>query len=290
MMHQPVLVQEVLEAFSGIELRLFFDGTTGAGGHASYLLGAHPEIERYLACDRDPVALSIAKEKLKEWGKRVDWIRGPYSDLALYLEKRKIPCVQGVLLDVGLSSMQLAAGERGFSFQQEGPLDMRMDPNSRLTAEEIINVFSEKELARIFYEYGEETRSRQVAKAIVEARRKHRIRTTGELVELIRPIVRRGKLHPATLVFQGLRIAVNDELGELRKGVDAAMEKVCSGGRIGVISFHSLEDRIVKEAFREGERKGILRRIGKKPLVAQREEVRSNPRARSAKFRVAEVC
>ena len=290
MEHQAVLIQQVLEAISGIELQLFFDGTTGAGGHASQILRAHPEIERYLACDQDPVALSIAREKLKEWGTKVDWIQGPYSKMASYLDKRKIPCVQGVLLDVGLSSMQLAAGERGFSFQQEGPLDMRMDPHNPLTAEEIINSYSEKELARIFFEYGEETRSRQVAKAIVEARRRQRIRTTGELVQLVRPIVRRGKLHPATLVFQGLRIAVNDELGELRRGVEAAIKRVCSGGRIGVISFHSLEDRIVKEAFREGERQGLLRRVGKKPLIADREEVRSNPRARSAKFRVAEVC
>lgn len=196
--HIPVLIREVLQVFEGKEILLFFDGTVGAGGHAAAILKAHPEIERYIGCDRDPRALQIAKETLEPWGKKVELIRGSYAELLL--EQRA--GFDGFLIDIGVSSMQLDERERGFSFMGDAPLDMRMDPEGELTAEEIVNRYGEVELARIFFEYGEERRSRQVAKAIVVARKKRRIRTTGELVEIIKPVATRGRLHPATLVFQ----------------------------------------------------------------------------------------
>lgn len=281
MRHKPVLLREVLEAFKDQNLKTFFDGTLGAGGHAKALLEAHPEIERYIGCDRDPRAHALAKEALGPLGEKVEFIRGSYADVLGSLEG----CVDGCLLDVGVSSMQFDEKERGFSFMGDAPLDMRMDPEGELTAEQVINRYSEKELARIFFEYGEETRSRPIAKAIVEARRKKRIRTTKELVDIVVPVARRGKLHPATLVFQALRIEVNDELGQLARGLERGMERLCPGGRIAVISFHSLEDRIVKNAFRDA--KDRVEIITKKPIVPSLEEVRGNPRSRSAKLRVA---
>ncbi|HSX26836.1 MAG TPA: 16S rRNA (cytosine(1402)-N(4))-methyltransferase RsmH [Chlamydiales bacterium] len=281
--HTSVLVREVLQVFEGKEIRLFFDGTVGAGGHASALLEAHPEIERYVGCDRDPTALALAGKALEAWGEKVELVRGDYADMPRMIGK---DCIDGFLIDIGVSSMQLDERERGFSFMGDAPLDMRMDPEGELTAAEVVNRYGEAELARIFFEYGEERRSRQVAKAIVEARRKRKIRTTGELVEIIKPVATRGRLHPATLVFQALRIVVNDELGQLQRGLTAAIEKTCPEGRIAAISFHSLEDRIVKNAFRDA--KGVLKILTKKPIGPTAEETRANPRSRSAKLRAAE--
>lgn len=286
MKHIPVLESQVLSVFEGKEIGTFFDGTLGAGGHASAILKAHPEIERYLGCDRDPTALELAKSRLEPWGEKVELVRGTYDDLPRILKEKKISTIDGFLIDVGVSSMQLDEVERGFSFRGEAPLDMRMDPESRLTAEEIVNRFSEKELARIFFEYGEERRSRQVAKAIVEARRKKRIRTTKELVDIVMPVATKGRLHPATLVFQALRIVVNDELGQLERGIQAAMEHVAVGGRIAVISFHSLEDRIVKNLLRSD--RADWKVLTKKPVGPTDEEIKINPRSRSAKLRAAE--
>lgn len=284
--HEPVLLREVLRVFEGVELKVFFEGTVGAGGHAQALLQEHPEIERYLACDRDPKALELAAKVLKPWGKKVESIRGPYADLERYLEERKLKGIDGFLIDIGVSSMQIDERERGFSFLGDAPLDMRMDPDGELTAERIVNETSEVELARILFEYGEERRSRKVAKAIVEARRKRRIRTTGELVAIVKPVATRGRLHPATLVFQALRIAVNDELGQLEAGLKAAMKRVQPGGRIAAISFHSLEDRIVKNVFRDAKSEFTV--LTKKPIGPTAEEMRSNPRSRSAKLRAVE--
>jgi 16S rRNA (cytosine1402-N4)-methyltransferase len=182
--------------------------------------------------------------------------------------------------------MQLDERERGFSFLGDAPLDMRMNPDGQLTAETIVNRYSETELARILFEYGEERRSRQVAKAIVDARKKKRIKTTQELVKIIEPFATKGKLHPATLTFQALRIAVNDELRQLEKGLLSAIEKSSKGGRVAVIAFHSLEDRIVKNILRD--QKGQLEILTKKPVEASAEEIKVNPRARSAKLRAAE--
>lgn len=283
MRHIPVLLREVLDLFAEVNLRTFFDGTLGAGGHAKALLEAHPEIERYIGCDRDPRAHALAQEVLAPWGEKVEFVHGSYAEQIALVDG----CVDGFLIDVGVSSMQFDEKERGFSFMGDAPLDMRMDPEGDLTAAEIVNRYPEKELARIFFEYGEERRSRPVAKAIVEARKKRPIRTTGELVDIIKPVATRGKLHPATLVFQALRIAVNDELGQLEKGLKAALEKTCSSGRIAAIAFHSLEDRIVKNVFRDAKER--VKILTKKPIGPSAEEIRANPRSRSSKLRAVEV-
>ncbi len=283
MKHIPVLMREVLEVFADQPIRVFFDGTLGAGGHARAILEAHPEIERYIGCDRDPRAHELASESLAPWRGKVEFVRGSYADEVAAVDG----CIDGFLIDIGVSSMQLDERERGFSFMGDAPLDMRMDPEGKLTAETIVNRYPEVELSRIFHEYGEERRSRQVAKAIVEARRKRRIQTTAELVEIIKPVAQRGRLNPATLVFQALRIAVNDELGQLERGLDAAIKKLCPGGRMAVISFHSLEDRIAKNRIRDA--KGKIKILTKKPIGPSAEEVRTNPRSRSAKLRAGEA-
>jgi len=284
--HLPVLLEEVLSVFEGKKLQVFFEGTVGAGGHAKAILEAHPEIEKYLACDRDPKALSLAHSALAPWREKVEWIHGPFAEMESYLDERGLEGIDGFLIDVGVSSMQLDERDRGFSFLGDAPLDMRMNPDSDLTAETIVNRYSETELARILFEYGEERRSRQIAKAIVEARRKKKIKTTQELVSIIQPVATKGKLHPATLTFQALRIAVNDELGQLEKGLSSAIEKTFVGGTIAAISFHSLEDRIVKNIFRDQKRK--LEILTKKPIEASVGEIKTNPRARSAKLRAAQ--
>ncbi len=282
MTHVPVLAREVLEVFAGRPIRVFFDGTLGAGGHARAILQEHPEIVRYIGCDRDPRAHELAAGVLQPWQEKVEHIRGDYASKLLEVSG----CIDGFLIDIGVSSMQLDERERGFSFMADAPLDMRMDPEGELTAEEIVNRYSEKELARILFEYGEERRSRQIAKAIVEARRKRRIRTTGELVNIIKPVATYGRLHPATLTFQALRIVVNDELGQLERGLKGAIDKLCPSGRMAVISFHSLEDRIVKHTLRAATDR--MKILTKRPVVASMEEMRANPRARSSKLRAAE--
>lgn len=283
MTHIPVLMREVLEVFQGKSLKVFFDGTLGAAGHAVALLKAHPEIESYIGCDRDEEALVIAKKELEPWGEKVELLHGPYAEMVQQLQSG----IDGFLIDIGVSSMQLDSEVRGFSFKHDAPLDMRMDQSKELNAEMIVNRYSEKQLAQILFEYGEERRSRQIAKAIVEARRKKPIRTTTELVKIITPVATKGKLHPATLTFQALRIAVNDELGQLQKGLNAALSQLNPMGTMAVISFHSLEDRIVKHFFRDHKEK--LHIVTKKPIEASREEIRGNPRSRSAKLRAAEA-
>jgi len=282
--HTPVLLKEALQVFEGLKIEVFFEGTVGAGGHAEAILDAHPEIERYLACDRDPAALKIAKERLAPFGKKIEWIHGPFSELPQYLDERGISRIDGFLIDIGVSSMQIDQGERGFSFMKDAPLDMRMNPDGETTAEILVNRLPEKELARIFFEYGEERRSRQAAKAIVDARRKKRIRTTKELVAVIQTVIKGGKIHPATRIFQALRIAVNDELGQLKLGLEGAIERLQIDGRLAVITFHSLEDRIVKQGLKSEKRLEILT---KKPIGPSAEEMRKNPRSRSAKLRAA---
>ena len=295
--HLSVLKAEVVEAFEGLRIETFFEGTLGAGGHAKAILEKHPEIKQYLGCDRDPHALSLAETRLDPWKEKIDLIRGSYSNIEKFLDERKIDQIDGFLIDIGVSSMQLDEKDRGFSFRFTGPLDMRMDPEALLTAEQIVNEYSRQELERIFWEYGEERGSRRAAEAIVNARKKKRIETTEELVNIVKPVLHWGKMHPATLIFQALRIEVNDELGELEKGIQGAINRLKSGGRIAVISFHSLEDRIVKHRFKELEYKpskkgrdetGVLKILTKKPQIPLDEEIRMNPRSRSAKLRVAE--
>ncbi len=304
--HISVLQNEVLHYFANRPCRLFIDGTLGAGGHSQAMLEAHPEIERLFGIDQDPTALEIARQRLLQWESKVSFIHANFGSIDQLLEKEQINAVDGILLDLGVSSMQLDQAEKGFSFMREGPLDMRMDPTQRLTAEEIVNTWSEKELGRIFREYGEEKQWRGASKAIVKARLEKSISTTLQLCEVLMPLLgwRKGKgIHPLTLVFQSLRICVNDELGALERILPKAIDLLAPGGRLAIISFHSLEDRMVKNAFRvassdkvddhglEGlfiPKDPLIKILTRKPIVAQKNEVMLNPRSSSAKLRVAE--
>lgn len=298
-LHKPVLVDEVLAVFQDAKIQTFFDGTLGAGGHARALLEAHPEIELYIGCDRDADALEIAKKELEKWRKKLHLIHGSHTEIKEWLKTVKVQCVDGVMIDAGVSSMQLDRQERGFSFQTDGPLDMRMDPEASLTAREIVNRWREEDLYRILKEYGEEPRARAIARRIVQERRRRPIQTTLQLVEVISPVARGKKhLHKATLTFQGLRIAVNDELNVLERGIDRGIEALCPMGRIAVISFHRLEDRIAKLCFRKHEwrekmrkgeeARGDLNILTKKPIEPQEKEIRENFRCRSAKLRAGQ--
>ncbi len=283
-MHISVLQEEFLSFFRNRPIRRFVDGTLGAGGHSLALLQEHPEIEELIGIDQDTNALAIAKERLKDFAPKVRFVHANFEELKQVVGSQA--AIDGIFLDLGVSSMQLDQEGRGFSFLRDGPLDMRMNPHETLTAEDIINSWPEADLAKIFYELGEERRSRQAAKAIVQARRKERITTTGKLAEIISSVIyRRGKLHPATLIFQALRLAVNRELEVITSLLPNAIDLLAPGGRMGVISFHSLEDRIVKETFKKNPHIQILT---KKPLVADYQESRKNPRARSAKLRFCE--
>lgn len=301
--HTPVMLEESLAIFRGRELRSFFDGTVGAGGFAHALLEEHPEIERYYACDRDVEALEIAKARLSSFEGRVHFIHSSFAHLDVELKERGEAPLAGFFFDLGVSSMQLDKKERGFSFLRKGALDMRMDCTQRLTAREVVNHFSEKELGALFRDYGEERAWRRAARAIVEARRKKPIETTTELAAILTAagIGSKSKLHGATQVFQALRIYVNRELKEVEEGVSKAIELLAPEGRIGVLSFHRLEDRIVKNLFRTAARPlkrivgmkespiaPLLKLLTKKPLIPSKQEVFRNRRARSAKLRAAE--
>ena len=286
-LHVPVLLAEVLHFFSGVHLKTFFDATLGAGGHAHALLRAHPEIELYVGCDRDRDALHIAQERLARWEDRVRCVHADFAELGEVLERLGLKEVDGLLFDLGVSSMQLDRGELGFSFLKEGPLDMRMDRDAELTAKQIVNGWPEVRLQEIFRDLGEEPRWRRAAEAIVIYRRRKRIETTQELASLLLNALRtktRGRLHPATLIFQALRMAVNHELESLQLGLQEAIAHLAPGGRLGVLSFHRLEDRLVKQTFKASP----LTILTKKPIGPSRAEVRGNPRARSAKMRFAQ--
>lgn len=304
--HIPVMLKEILEAFNELKISCFVDCTLGAAGHSLAMLQNHPEIETFIGIDQDPLALEIAKKKLKKWQKKLILIQGNFSNLEEYLAKHKIEKVEGILFDFGVSSMQFDTSERGFSFQAEGPLDMRMDPESELTAYEIVNEWSEEELGKIFRKYGEEKSWRRAARGIVFARQEKAIKTTKELAEILLaalPKKKKGKINPLTLIFQALRIAVNKELENIEKVLDQAIRTLNPGGRIAAISFHSLEDRLVKRAFKYAAtdivdttsigqvfltKEPTVRIITRKPLVASLDEVEQNPRSRSAKLRVVE--
>jgi 16S rRNA (cytosine1402-N4)-methyltransferase len=301
--HIPVLLDEVLEGLSPLPGQRLIDGTVGAGGHTEAILKAIAPHGQVLALDADPSALEIARRRLAAYGDRVRFVNVNFVQLAAAARDLDFIPVHGILLDLGLSSMQLDAVERGFSFQSAGPLDMRYDPDSPTTASDLVNNLAQDELADLIYRFGEERRSRAIARAIVAARPLH---TTHQLAEVVARAVggRRGdRLHPATRTFQALRIAVNDELDVLRAALPAATSILASGGRLAVISFHSLEDRIVKEFFRQESRdcicppgqpvctcghRATLHIITPKPITATSTEAALNPRARSAKLRVAE--
>ena len=307
--HYPVLLSQFLDFFAEIQLVRFLDGTLGAGGHASALLKEHPEVLHFIGIDQDPEALCLAQARLERWRDKVTMIRGNFAEIMNHPEEWNVTLVDGIILDLGVSSMQLDRGERGFSFMREGPLDMRMDPTNPLTAAEIVNEWSEEELGRIFRDYGEEPRWRRAAQQIVQARRQKTITTTEEMKEVLMPILsdpkqkRQRRIHPMTLVFQALRICVNDELGALQRALPAAINLLNPGGRLGVISFHRLEDRIVKEYFRFAasdkydtsglsgifiDKKPLVKLLTRKAVKPSETEVAENPRCQSAKMRFVE--
>lgn len=282
-MHIPVLLDEFLSFFRGRSLRVYIDATLGLGGHSLALLKEHPEIELLIGIDQDPNALEKASETLKDYRSRVQLVQGNYAQILPTITQTNI---DGIFFDLGVSSLQIDTASRGFSFLHDGPLDMRMSPDTPLTAEVIVNSYNEHDLAQVIYEYGEEHASRRIAKAIVQERKKNRFISTLQLANFIEKIMpRRGKIHPATKTFQGLRIAVNEELSVIQSSLPLAISLLAPNGRVGVISFHSLEDRIVKETFKQSSSIQILT---KKPITATQEECRANPRSRSAKLRFAE--
>lgn len=303
--HQAVLLAEVVSHLTRPSVRRIVDGTVGFGGHAAALLRQMPEAE-LLGLDRDGEALTAAAEALREFGGRVHLMRTPFSAMAAAAHGLGWSTVDAVLLDVGVSSPQIDTPARGFSFRHDGPLDMRMDRQERTTASTIVNTWDEADLVRIFREYGEEPKARQVARAIVARREQRPWSRTGELAELLAEVVgHRGQrgLPPATRCFQALRIAVNDELGELERGLAAAVTLLAAGGRLATIAFHSLEDRIAKQFIRHEalscvcppecplcvcDKVARLVPITHKPITATPEEVARNPRAACARLRVAE--
>jgi 16S rRNA (cytosine1402-N4)-methyltransferase len=289
--HVPVLPSEVREALAPRPGERILDGTVGAGGHAAILAPLVAPGGLYLGIDRDAEILAIARERLAPLGALVRLERGTFDEMERLAAEHAPRGFDGVLLDLGVSSLQLDRPERGFSFAERGALDMRMDPGSGESAADLVNAMREEDLANLIYELGEERLSRRIARAIVEARRRARITTTTELADVIAAAVprsyERGRIHPATRTFQALRIAVNDELGMLERALAALPRALAPGGRAAIIAFHSLEDRLVKHALRAAAKAGSLEVVTKKPLVAGEAEVRSNRRARSAKLRVA---
>ncbi|HOX09572.1 MAG TPA: 16S rRNA (cytosine(1402)-N(4))-methyltransferase RsmH [Candidatus Omnitrophota bacterium] len=289
--HKPVLLKEVLEALEPAPGKTIVDCTVGLGGHAEAIVAAISPGGRLVGIDRDAQALEIAKERLGRPGERVDLIKGRFDELDAIFERAGIKGADGFLFDLGVSSMQFDEAGRGFSFRADAPLDMRMDTAAEKDAAEVVNTASEAELDRILDEYGEERFHRRIAAAIVEERKKARIETTGRLVDIIVRAMpykmRHGRVHAATRSFQAFRIAVNDELGSLGRAIDQSIGLLNTAGVICVISYHSLEDRIVKNKFREARAQRILELKNKKPVTPTEQEIGDNPRARSAKMRAA---
>ena len=301
--HLPVLLEEVLSFLQPERGGFFVDATIGLGGHARALLSAGNQVQQLLGIDRDAEALIRANERLADFQGRYHLVHANFAEIGEIAAQKGVQSCQGILADLGVSSLQFDSADRGFSFQREGPLDMRMDREAELTAGEVVNHYSEKDLANLIFNYGEEHRSRSIARAIVAARPIHNTKMLADIV--YRAVHARGyqRIHPATRTFQALRIFVNDELGRLPLFIRSAVDLLSSGGRLAIISFHSLEDRIVKETFRSlshecvcppgsllcqcGQKK-LLKLLTKKPAVPSEAEISRNPRARSAKLRVAE--
>jgi 16S rRNA (cytosine1402-N4)-methyltransferase len=286
------MVAEVLEHLAPSRGGVFVDGTVGLGGHARAVLDAGAS--RVLGIDRDPAAVELARERLRDFGERVRVVHGDYRQLPAILDGEGLSAVDGILLDLGVSSMQLDQPGRGFSFRRDEPLDMRMDTSAGPTAAEAVAGADEKTLADVIYEFGEDRHARRIARAIVSARAVAPIDTTARLADIVRRAVpRRGytRIDPATRTFQAVRIWVNRELEGLGDCLQAAASRLNPGGRLVVITFHSLEDRIVKHVLRSMQAAGEhgLRVLTKRPLMAGADEIDRNPRARSAKLRAAEV-
>jgi 16S rRNA (cytosine1402-N4)-methyltransferase len=301
--HQPVMVAEVLHYLAPEEGKVIVDGTIGTGGHAQAIVEQIKPKGRLIGIDRDPAAIARARERLDALGAPVSYYRENYRNLQSVLDSEGLTAVDGILLDLGLSSMQVDDSTRGFSFRQDGPLDMRMGPDAERTAEHIVNEASEDELTRIIYNFGDERWARRIAHFIIEARERRPIRTTRELSKVVEDAVpvsaRRGRKHPARKTFQALRIAVNNELDDLREAVTTGTERLAPAGRIVVLSYQSLEDRIVKRTFNSLAKgssyppgsplyfEAKLEVLTRKPVSPDAAEMERNPRSRSAKLRAA---
>ena len=287
--HQPVMRAEVVRLLDPRPGLILVDGTVGTGGHAFDVLPHLLPDGRLIAVDQDRDALALAQQRLREFEPNVTFLHGNFRALPTLLAPLGLTHVDGLLLDLGMSSPQVDRATRGFSFSHEGPLDMRMDQTQETTAADLVNTLSRDELETLFAQLGEERFARRIAVRIVETRRAHPIDTTRDLarliMEVVPPAARHGRLHPATRIFQALRIAVNDELGALGELLDHLAALLNPGGRAAVLTFHSLEDRMVKRAFLEGARAGAWAVLTKKPLRPSEAECRENPRARSAKLR-----
>jgi 16S rRNA (cytosine1402-N4)-methyltransferase len=301
--HQPVLLAEVLDGLALKPGALVIDGTLGAGGHAEAMLEATAPTGHLLGIDRDGSALETAKTRLARFAGRLQVWHGSYADMGQAAAETGFEAVDAVLLDLGLSSLQLDDPRRGFAFRYDAPLDMRFDRRTPQTAADLVNDLPEEELAELIRDYGEERYARRIARAIVSARPLHSTSALQEVIARAVPPARHERIHPATRTFQALRIAVNDELGMLERGLPQAVDLLKPGGRLAVISFHSLEDRIVKQFVRREaadcicppeqpvctcDHQARLRPVSRKPVTADAAEVARNPRARSAKLRVAE--
>jgi 16S rRNA (cytosine1402-N4)-methyltransferase len=288
MRHISVLLNETIDGLNIKDGDLIIDGTLGDGGHTEEILKRFPNV-RVIAFDRDPDAIKRAKVNLSKFLSRVKIINSNFSELDNHLEKDEVP--DGIIFDFGLSTYQLLESGRGFSFKGEEPLLMTMGDDSLDTAFNVVNTFPEKELERIIREYGEEKYSWRIAKRIVETRKVDTIKTSGELARIIADAVPKmfgRKIDPATKTFQGIRIFINDELRSIENGLKAGLSVLKEGGRICAISFHSLEDRIVKNVFRDEAKDGSFKIITKRPIVSDEKELQENPRARSAKLRIIE--
>ena len=299
--HDPVMPEEVLALLDPEPGRVFLDGTAGGGGHTGLLLERGAEV---IAMDQDPEALAECQRRLTGFSGRLRLVRGNFAEAGEALDRLGVGKLAGALLDLGVSSHQLDTAERGFSFLREGPLDMRMDPEGSMTAAILVNTASQEELARIFRDYGEEPHAARVAARIVRLREQAPLRATRDLAAAVESVIpRTGARHPATRVFQAVRMAVNDELGALERGLETLAERLEDGGRLAIITFHSLEDRIVKRFFRARSQERvdrpewpaprpnpqrIFRLLTPRPIMAAAAEVATNPRARSAKLRVVE--
>ena len=305
--HEPVLCREVLASLGCRPGGIYVDGTVGGGGHARAILEQTAPDGLLIGIDRDSDALHASEKKLQSFGWRKILVKGNFAEIGKLLTSLNIEKVDGILLDLGVSSHQLDAGGRGFSFASDAPLDMRMDQDSRYSACDLVNLSSENELRKIIKAYGEEPMAGRIARAILKKRAAAPILTTGELADVVYHAVpaayRQRRIHPATRTFQAIRIAVNDELSNLRMGVSNGIDVLTPGGRFSIISFHSLEDRIVKEAFRAAQKgctcppdlpvcschgESRLNVLTKRPVYPGTDEIGSNPRARSARLRTAE--
>ena len=305
--HKSVLLQECIDALNIRPDGIYLDGTLGGAGHSSQIARRLTEGGRLIGVDRDRTALAAAKERLAPYADRVTLVHSNFAEIDAILDSLGIPAVDGMLFDLGVSSPQLDNASRGFSYMADAPLDMRMDKDDVLTAGEVVNTWPQGELRRILYDYGEERYAPQIAAAICRAREKAPVETTLELVDIIRSAMPaqalREKQHPAKRSFQAIRIAVNDELGAVSRMMQAAVGRLNPGGRLAVITFHSLEDRIVKSEMQQAARgctcppefpvcvcgkKPLVKLVTRKPIVSGPAELEENPRARSAKLRVAE--